>query len=93
MSGADDLIQRELYLNRFKRLMGEIVHRETSRNAFQPWEIEILLDLESCRLESRRRLEILRQYMRAVERQLENGPGPPMKLSQFLVIRAQRRAG
>lgn len=93
MTGADDLVERELMLNRFKRLMGEIMRRDSTRNAFQPWEIEILMDFETCKLEARRRVEILNQYQRAVERQMETGPGPPMKLSQFLVIRAQRRAG
>jgi hypothetical protein len=93
VTGADDLVERELMLNRFKRLMGEIMRRDSTRNAFQPWEIEILMDFETCKLEARRRVEILNQYQRAVERQMETGPGPPMKLSQFLVIRAQRRAG
>ena len=79
-------------LNRFKRLLGEVVRQESARNTFQRWEIEILMDVEACQLESRRRGEILRQYERAVERQLESGPGPPMKLSQFLIIRAQRRS-
>ena len=92
MTGADDLIDRELMLNRFRRLIGEILRKETARNSFQPWEVDILVDLESCALEPRRRLEILRQYQRAVERQLEIGPGPPMKLSEFLVLRAQKRA-
>jgi hypothetical protein len=92
VNGADELIERELVLNRFRRLMGEIMRRETARNAFHPWEVEILMDLEACQLEPRRRLEILRQYQRAVERQMETGPGPPMKLSAFLVLRAQRRA-
>jgi len=92
VTGADELVERELILNRFKRLMGEIMRRETARNSFQPWEIEILMDLEACELESRRRLDILRQYQRAVERQMETGPGPPMKLSEFLILRAQRRS-
>jgi hypothetical protein len=92
VTGADDLIDRELMLNRFRRLIGEILRKETARNSFQPWEVDILVDLESCALEPRRRLEILRQYQRAVERQLEIGPGPPMKLSEFLVLRAQKRA-
>ena len=92
MTGADELIDRELTFNRFKRLLGEIMRGELGRNAFQSWEIEILLDLADCQLESRRRTEIFRQYQRAVERQLESGPGPPMKLSQFLILRAQRRA-
>jgi len=92
VTGADDLIDRELMLNRFRRLIGEILRKETARNSFQPWEVDILVDLESCALESRRRLEILRQYQRAVERQLGIGPGPPMKLSEVLVLRAQKRA-
>jgi hypothetical protein len=78
-------------LNRFKRPMGEVLGRETGGNACQSWEIEILLDLDACQLESRRRVAILRQYQQAVERQLETGDGPPMKLSQFLVIGALRR--
>ena len=92
MTDADDLVQREIMLNRFRRLMGEVLRRETTRNSFQPWEIEILTDIDICELSPRRRVEILRQYQRAVERQLETGPGPPMKLSEFLILRAQRRA-
>ena len=64
---------------------------EVLRNSFAPWEIELLLDFELCELSSRRRTEILRQYQRAVEKQLQSGPGPPMKLSHFLVLREQRR--
>ena len=78
-------------LNRFNRLMGELMRGAIARNTFEPWEIGILLDLEACRLERRRRWEIMRQYQRAVERQLENGPGPPMKLSEFLEERERKR--
>ena len=91
MTATDELVQRELILNRFKRLLGEIMRGQVARNAFQPWEIEILLDLDQCELESRRKMDILRQYQRAVERQMEMSDGPPMKLSEFLVRRAQRR--
>ena len=38
-------------------------------------------------------MDILRQYQRAVERQLDAGPGPPLLLSHFLVLRERRRAG
>ena len=93
VTAAEDLVERELMLNRFKRLLADIMRGGTARNSFQPWEIEILLDLEACQLEPRRRTEILKQYERAVERQLESGPGPPMKLSAFLIRRAQRRNG
>ena len=77
-------------LNRFRRLVGEIQRGSITRNDFQPWEIELLLDMETCQLERKRRSDILRQYQRAVERQLEMGSGPPMKLSEFLQLRAKR---
>jgi len=86
----EELIDLELMLNRFNRLVGEVMRGVVARNSFQPWEVEILMDLETCRLDGRRRLEILRQYQRAVERQMATGPGPPMKLSEFLAIRARR---
>jgi hypothetical protein len=89
---ADDLIEQELMLNRFKRLIGEVMRGALARNSFQPWEVEILLDLQDCKFERGHKLEILGQYQRAVERQMMYGPGPPMKLSEFLVIRARRRA-
>jgi len=88
---ADELIELELMLNRFNRLLGELMRGAIERNAFQAWEVEILLDMENCQLEPRRRLEILRQYQKAVERQMETGPGPPMKLSEYLQLRMTRR--
>ena len=88
MTEADDLVERELMLNRFNRLMGELMRGAIIRNSFQPWEIDLLLDIENCPLDRRRRLEILRQYQKAVERQLDIGPGPPLKLSEFLAMRA-----
>lgn len=91
MMSAEEYEQRERQLNRFRRLMGELLRGEMNRNSFEPWEIDLLIDFETCQLPSRRRLEILRQYQRAVERQLEIGPGPPIKLSHFLVLREQRR--
>jgi hypothetical protein len=78
-------------LNRFNRLMAEVMRGAIVRNNFHAWEVEILLDLETCLLDRRRRTDILRQYRRAVERQMQVGPGPPMKLSEFLKIRARRR--
>ena len=88
----DDLVELEIMLNRFNRLLTDVMRGECERNSFLPWELDILLDMESCQIERRRRLEILRQYRRAVERQMETGPGPPMKLSEFLRLRALRAA-
>ena len=90
---AEEYEQREIQLNRFRRLIGELTRGHTTRNSFAAWEMDILMDFDACELPSRRRLEIIRQYQRAVERQMQTGLGPPMKLSQFLVIREQRRTG
>jgi len=88
---SDDLIELEIMHNRFRRLMGELLRGTIARNSFYPWEVEILLDLETCQLDRRRRTDILGQYQKAVGRQMETGPGPPMKLSEFLELRARRR--
>lgn len=79
-------------LGRFNRLMGELAHGVITRNNFMPWEVELILDLQTCKLEPRRKAETMRQYQRAVERQMDYGPGPPMKLSEFLTNRASRHA-
>jgi hypothetical protein len=89
---ASESTDLEIMLSRFHRLLGELVRGATGRNSFAPWELALLLDLEQCNLNPRRRLETLRQYERAVERQMATGPGPPMKLSDFLERKKQRRA-
>src|SRR5580658_10345137 len=87
----EDLNQLEIQLHRFNKLMVEVMRGSITRNSFQPWEFEILMDMDLCQFDRRRRLDILRQYQRAVGKQMERGPGPPMKLSRFLEIRASRQ--
>ena len=47
MVAADELIELELMLNRFNRLIGEVIRGVLARNSFQHWEVEILMDLEN----------------------------------------------
>jgi hypothetical protein len=88
---VDDLIQLEIMLNRFRKLVGELMRGSVTRNSFHAWEVEILMDYHNCSLAPRHRLETLRQYQRAVEKQMEMGPGPPMKFSEFLQQKTMRR--
>lgn len=88
---AEDLIQLELMLNRFNRLISELLRGAIVRTTFQPWEVDLLLDMQNCEIEPRKRQEILRQYQKAVQKQMECGPGPPMKLSEYLQLRMTRR--
>jgi hypothetical protein len=87
----DDPIGAERMLNRFRRLIRELSTGAIVRNGFEPWEIDLLLDFQTCSLKGRRRTDLLRAYQKAVQRQLETGPGPPMKLSEYLQLRTTRR--
>ncbi|HWC97418.1 MAG TPA: hypothetical protein VG456_11725 [Candidatus Sulfopaludibacter sp.] len=88
---AEELSDPEVIFNRFRTLLREISRGATLRNSFEPWEMEIMLDLQICDIPSRRRMETLVQYERAVKRQMSSGQGPPMKLSEFLELRRKRR--
>ena len=90
MSPGQELSTRNLTIYRFNRLISEIQQGEFTRNTFETWEVEILLDLEACALDSRWRREILLQYQRAVLEDLQSGTETPMKLSQYLIERMRR---
>lgn len=78
-------LDSEARLNRFNRLMQELIRGNMSRNTFQPWEIEILLDIETCQLRDGVKRETLRRYQKAVQRAMEKGVAPtPFPLSEYL---------
>lgn len=71
-------------LAQFNRLLRELLRGQINRNTFRPWEVALLLDIESCNLRDSSRESVLRRYQKAVQRQLTRGITPPMKLSEFL---------
>ncbi len=82
----------EAVLHRFNRLMQELLEGSFKRNCFRPWEIELLLDIEACKLTGAGRREMLRRYQKAVQRHFERGGTMPLKLSEYLErLRARRR--
>ncbi len=85
-----DPSQCEWMLNRFRRLMTELRRGGSTRNAFEPWEITILIDMLGRKFVSRKQRQLLRQYEKTVEKQMETGPGPPMTFSDFLATRRSR---
>jgi hypothetical protein len=68
----------------FSRLIEELVSANLHRARFQPWEIEILLDIDSCDLAGASRRRILREYEAAVVRYFKGGARLPFKLSAYL---------
>ncbi len=81
----------EAVLYRFNKLLQEMLRGQIKRNTFQPWEIELLLDIESCNLRGSNRRETLRRYQRAVQRQMENGAPAPITLTEYLTNCRERR--
>ena len=89
-----DVVQdNEVILARFNKLIQEILRGSISRNTFRPWEVEILLDIESCNLREVPKREVLRRYQKAVQRAMEKGAATPLKLSEYLeVVKARRQS-
>jgi hypothetical protein len=79
-----ETIDSEARLNRFNRLMQELIRGNMNRNTFQPWEIEILLDIEACQVREPVKRETLRRYQKAVQRAMEKGAPKPLRLSEYL---------
>ena len=80
----------ELIINRFNRLVKELLQGKVQRTCFQPFEVELLVDLEECGLTPSRRDEVLRRYQRAVTKQLEKGQMPPVRFAEFLSPRFRK---
>ncbi|HEV2688029.1 MAG TPA: hypothetical protein VGV35_05730 [Bryobacteraceae bacterium] len=74
----------EAMLTRFNKLLQDLVRGSMNRNTFQPWEIELLLDIEDCHLRDAVRRETLRRYQKAVQRAMEKGAPAPFRLSEYL---------
>lgn len=90
---SDMIPDADAVLAQFNRLIQEVLRGNMHRTTFRPWEVEILLDIESCGLRDAARRETLRRYQRAVQRQMEKGGGSPLKLSEYLEsVRAKRTA-
>ena len=89
----DALPDSDTVLAQFNRLIQELLRGNMHRNTFRPWEIELLLDIESCGLRDSSRRETLRRYQRAVQRHMEKGARLPLKLSEYLeAVKAKRNS-
>lgn len=71
-------------LARFNRLLRDLQKGASTRNCFCPWEVELLVDIQSCDLGEANKRRILQRYRRAAERRLEKGAARPLKLSEYL---------
>jgi hypothetical protein len=83
----------EARLVQFNKLMAELIRGGIRRTTFQPWEIEVLLDIEACDLRDSNRREILKRYQRAANKFFDRGGRSVLKLSEYLEKRHKRIEG
>ncbi len=81
----------EVLLARCTRLINELLRGTMNRNCFRAWEIELLLDIESCNLGPSARRDALRRYQKAVKRHYEKGETQILKFSKFLDAQHSRK--
>jgi hypothetical protein len=88
---VDSLPDSDAVLAQFNRLIQELLRGNMQRNTFRPWEIELLLDIESCSLRETNKRDTLKRYQKAVQRHMEKGARLPLKLSEYLsAVKAKR---
>ena len=87
----DSFPDSEAVLAQFNRLIQELLRGNMHRNTFRPWEIDLLLDIESCNLRESHKRDTLKRYQKAVQRHMEKGARLPLKLSEYLnAVRTKR---
>lgn len=71
-------------LTSLHQLVHDIIGGSVRRHTFTQWELELLLDLQLCRVRKSARPEVLRRYLKAVQQHYAKGALGPLRLSAFL---------
>jgi|SRR5579863_3701004 hypothetical protein len=79
-----ELRNSDAILAQFNRLLRELLGEGLHRHTFRPWEIEILLDIESWDLKGPRRGTILRRYQKTVQRMMAEGARMPLRFAEYM---------
>jgi hypothetical protein len=77
-------------LTSINQLIQDLIGGSVRRHTFTQWELELLLDLQTCRVRKSARPELLRRYVKAVQQQFAQGALGPLRLSTFLDRENQR---
>ncbi|MBV9301536.1 MAG: hypothetical protein JOY62_17335 [Acidobacteriaceae bacterium] len=77
----------------FSQLVQELISGTVDRHVFTQWELELLLDLQTCAVRKSARPDVLRRYLKAVQQNFSQDASAPLRLSAFLEQEMQQRAG
>jgi hypothetical protein len=79
----------------FNLLIEELLQGALRRGKYRPWEIDIILDIESANLRDSAKREALVEYQTSVQAELAAGAQLPLKFSEYIRLRkapaAQRK--
>jgi hypothetical protein len=75
----------------FCQLIQQLIAGNVRRNTFTQWEMELLLDLQMVYMRKSSRPEMLRRYLRAVQRQMASGAAAPERFTSFFETESQLR--
>lgn len=78
-------------LTSFSQMVQEMIGGAVGRHTFSEWELELLLDLQSCRIRKSARPNLLRHYLKAVHQGFAEGASSPLRLTSFVERHRRRR--
>lgn len=64
-------------------LVADLIAGQFHRTTFQPWEVEVLLDIQACKLGDSNKKELLRRYQKAAHRWFDRGGRTLLLLSDY----------
>jgi len=81
-----------ILIAQFNALIQEVISGQFQRHVFAPWEVDVLLDIESCRVRQSSRVGLLRRYQHAACQRALHGSQTLLRFSGFLLEQRRRRS-
>lgn len=81
---ASELENRLAHLD---ELLADLISGRLRRTTFQPWEVEVLLDIHACRMSDSKRKTLLKRYQRAAHRWFYRSGRTLLSFSEYLAKR------
>ena len=81
---AFELESRLGYLD---KLVADLLAGQFRRTTFQPWEVEVMLDIQACNIGDSNKRELLKRSQKAAHRWFDRGGRSLLLLSDYLAKR------
>jgi hypothetical protein len=75
----------------FNQLVQELISGTVQRHVFTQWELELLLDLQTCSIRKCARADVLRRYLKAVQQHFTDDAANLLRLSAFVEQESRQR--